>query len=132
MVELDLGRCSSEGLNADAESRPRQKEDKSDNAKERAARRNFNKHVIWCRLKMDPGQEIPRRMRETLERMVTKAREAMLENVEEDQEWDMHTMTNASSILKLLTDALTATAEELFPDGVPANNEMKGRHHWNS
>ena len=31
----------------------------------------------------------------------------------------------------MLTDALTATAEELFPAGVPANNEIKGRH-WNS
>ena len=38
---------------------------------------------------------------------------------------------NSRSILKLLTDTLTATAEELFPGGVPANNEMKGRH-WNN
>ena len=94
------------------------------------ARRNFNKHVLWCRLKLDPDQELPR-MRDTLERMVATAKEEMLQNIEEDQEWEWHTRLNARTILKLLTDALTATAEELFPAGVPANNEMKGRH-WNS
>ena len=38
---------------------------------------------------------------------------------------------NADNILRLLTEALSATAEELFPGGIPANNQMKGRH-WNS
>ena len=38
---------------------------------------------------------------------------------------------NASSILRLLIEALSAAAEELFPGGIPANNQMKGRH-WNS
>ena len=101
MVELNLGKCG-EGLSADAEAGPRQKEDKSEQAKERAARRNFNKHVLWYRLKLDPGQEIPR-MREALELMVVTARAAMLDNVEEDQEWDRHTRMNARSILKVLT-----------------------------
>ena len=54
----------------------------------------------------------------------------MLNNIEEDPDWERHTRLNAR-VLKLLTDALTATAEELFPCGVPANNQMKGIH-WNS
>ncbi len=41
------------------------------------------------------------------------------------------TAIRSGIILTLLTDTLTATAEELFPSGVPANNQMKGRH-WNS
>ena len=70
-------------------------------------------------------------MREALERLVTKAKMAMLDNLERDPEWEQHTRMNARRILTLLTDALTAPAEELFPSGVPANNQMKGRH-WNS
>ena len=70
-------------------------------------------------------------MREALERLVTKAKMAMLDNLESDPEWEQHTRANAHRILTLLTDTLTATAEKLFPSGIPANNQMKGRH-WNS
>ena len=70
-------------------------------------------------------------MRDTLERMVTTAKAAMLDNIEDDPEWKKHTQLNADAALQLLNDALSATAEELFPGGVPANNQMKGRH-WNS
>jgi hypothetical protein len=128
MVELDMGPCG-EGASADTEARRKQGEDKSEQAKERAARRNFNKHVLWCRpLQLDPDQELPR-MREVLERLVAKAKMAMLDNLESDPEWEQHTRTNARRILTLLTDTLlTATTEELFPSGVPANNQMKGRH----
>ena len=55
----------------------------------------------------------------------------MLNDIEEDPEWERYTQMNAKSVLQLLKDALEATAEELFPEGVPANNLMKGRH-WNS
>jgi hypothetical protein len=79
---------------------------------------------------MDPEQELPR-MRDTLERLVATAKAAMLNNIEEDPEWEKHTQLNADAALQLLNDALSATAEELFPGGVPANNQMKGRH-WNS
>jgi hypothetical protein len=129
MVELDLGPCGEETL-ADTEAGRKQGEDKSEQAKERAARQNFNKHVLWCRLQLDPDQELPR-MREALERLVTKAKMAMLDNLESDPEWEQHTSTNALRILTQLTDTLTAKAEELFPSGVPANNQMKGRH-WNT
>jgi len=82
----DLGRCD-EGLNnAFVVTEAHQREEKSEQAKERAARRNFNKHVLWCRLKLDPEQELPR-MREVLERLVATAKAAMLDNIEEDQEW---------------------------------------------
>ena len=70
-------------------------------------------------------------MREVLERLVATAEAAMLDNIEEDQEWERNTRMNADNILRLLTEALSATAEELFPGGIPANNQMKGRH-WNS
>ena len=130
MVELDLGRWVAGTEAVDATAELRRNATKYAQDEERAARRNFNKHVLWCRLKLDPDQELPR-MRDTLERMVATAKEEMLQNIEEDQEWEWHTRLNARTILKLLTDALTATAEELFPAGVPANNEMKGRH-WNS
>ena len=70
-------------------------------------------------------------MREVLERLVATAKAAMLENIEENQEWERHTRMNASSLLSLLTEALSAAAEELFPGGIPANNQMNGRH-WNS
>ncbi len=70
-------------------------------------------------------------MRDTLERLVATAKAAMLNNIEEDPEWEKHTQLNADAALQLLNDALSATAEELFPGGVPANNQMKGRH-WNS
>jgi hypothetical protein len=67
-----------------------QRGEKSAEAKERAAKRNFNKHVLWCRLKLDPEQELPR-MREVLERLVATAKAAMLDNIEEDQEWERNT-----------------------------------------
>ena len=129
MVELNLG-CWGRGIEAELATKRQEKEKKSEQAKERSARRNFNKHVLWCRLKLDPGQELPR-MRETLERMVEEAKVAMLDNIEEDQEWEQHTQLNAERIMQVLTTALTATAEELFPEGAPANNQMQGRH-WNS
>ncbi len=86
MVELDLGRCDERLNNAFVVTEAHQREEKSEQAKERAARRNFNKHVLWCRLKLDPEQELPR-MREVLERLVATAKAAMLDNIEEDQEW---------------------------------------------
>jgi hypothetical protein len=60
---------------------------------------------------------------DALERLVAKAKTAMLDNIEDDQEWERHTRMNAQTILKLLTDTLSATAEELFPDGVPVNKQ---------
>ena len=125
-----MGRWDEGVNNADAATEALQREEKSEEAKERAAKRNFNKHVLWCRLKLDPEQEPPR-MREVLERLMATAKAAMLDNIEEDQEWERNTRMNANSILRLLTEALSAAAEELFPDGIPANNQMKGRH-WNS
>ena len=110
--------------------RTRQREEKSGQAKERAAMRKFNQHVLWCKLKEGPDQELPR-MQDALEKLVAKTKTAMLDNIEDDPEWETHTRMNARSILNLLTATLTATAEELFPGGVPANNQMKGRH-WNS
>jgi hypothetical protein len=130
MVELDLGPCGDRTAAIDATAGRKRAEEKSVQDKERAARRNFNKHVLWCRLRLDPDQELPC-MRDTLERLVATAKAELLHNIEEDKEWDRHTRLNATSILQLLTDALVATAEELFPGGVPANNQMKGRH-WNS
>lgn len=70
-------------------------------------------------------------MRDTSERMITKVKTEMMCNIEEDPEWERNTRMNANSVLQLLNEALTATAEELFPEGVPANNQMKVRH-WNS
>ena len=130
MVELDLGPCGDRTAAIDATAGRKRAEEKSVQDKERAAQRNFNKHVLWCRLRLDPDQELPC-MRDTLERLVATAKAELLHNIEEDKEWDRHTRLNATSILQLLTDALAATAEELFPGGVPANNQMKGRH-WNS
>ena len=98
--------------------------------KKRAATRNFNKHVLWCKLQRDPNQELPR-LQDALERLVANAKTAMMDNIEDDSEWERNTKMSARSILQLLTDTLTATAEELFPGGVPANNQMRGRH-WNS
>ena len=93
--------------------------------------RKFNQHVVlWCKLKKGPDQELPR-MQDALERLVAKTKTAMLDNIENDPEWETHTRMNARSILNLLTATLTAKAEELFPGDVPANNQMKGRH-WNS
>ncbi len=129
MVELDLGKYGKD-READVATEGHTKDKKSEQAKERSARRNFNKHILWCRLNMDPEQELPR-MRDTLERMVATAKAAMLDNIEVDPEWEKHTQLNADAALHLLNDALSATAEELFPGGVPANNQMKGRH-WNS
>ena len=129
MVELDLGQCGT-GMAAGEDTGEDVKAEKSEQAKERSARRNFNKHVLWCRLSMDPELELPR-MQDTLERVVAKAKTAMLANIEDDPEWERHTKINAHDALQLLNDALAATAEELFPGGVPANNQMKGRH-WNS
>ena len=77
--------------------------------------RKFNQHVLWCKLKEDPDQELPR-MQDALERLVAKTKTAMLDNIiEDDPEWETHTRMSARSILKLLTATLTATAEELFP-----------------
>ena len=70
-------------------------------------------------------------MQDALERLVANAKTAMMDNIEDDSEWERNTKMSARSILQLLTDTLTATAEELFPGGVPANNQMRGRH-WNS
>ena len=67
-------------------------------------------------------------MQDTLERVVAIAKAAMLNNIEDDPEWERHTEINAHNALHLLNDALAATTEELFPGGVPANNQMKGRH----
>jgi exonuclease III len=92
MVELDMGPCG-EKASADTEAGRRQGEDESEQAKERAVRRNFNKHVLWCRLQLDPDQELPR-MREALERLVAKAKMAMLDNLESDPEWEQHTRIN--------------------------------------
>ena len=66
-----------------------------------------------------------------LERIVGNAKEAMLHSIEDDPEYERYTRVNAHRILQLLEEVLTATVEELFPGGVPANNQMKGRH-WNS
>jgi hypothetical protein len=74
---------------------------------------------MW--LKMDPDQELPR-MRDALEQMIKKAKESTLHTIEDDPEWEKHTNVNAKSILQLLEAALTATVEELFPGGVPADN----------
>ena len=123
-----MGRYDKGLKNADATTEAHQRGEKSEEAKERAAKRNFNKHVLWCRLKLDPEQEQLPRMREVLERLVATAKAAMLDNIEEDQEWEKNTRMNANSILRLLTEALSTAAEELFPDGIPANNQMKGRH----
>ena len=129
MVELDLGKCGT-GMVSGEDTGADVKAEKSEQAKARSARRNFNKHVLWCRLSMDPELELPR-MQDTLERVVATAKAAMLNNIEDDPEWDRHTRINAHNALQLLNEALAATAEELFPGGVPANNQMKGRH-WNS
>ena len=64
MVELDIGRCGV-GREAGVGEERERKEKQSAQAKERAARRSTNKHVLWCRLKLDPDQELPR-MRDTL------------------------------------------------------------------
>ena len=53
MVELDMGQCGT-GMAADEATGEHVNEEKSEQAKERSARRNFNKHVLWCRLNMDP------------------------------------------------------------------------------
>ena len=47
-------------------------------------------YVLWFRLKLDPDQELPR-MRDTLERIVATAKAEMLQNSEEDQEWEWNT-----------------------------------------
>jgi hypothetical protein len=70
-------------------------------------------------------------MRDALERLIAKAKTAMLDNIEDDQEWERHTRMNAQTIMKLITNTLSATAEALFPDGMPVNNQIK-RRHWNS
>ncbi len=61
-------------------------------------------------------------MRDALEQMIKKAKESTLHTIEDDPEWEKHTNVNAKSILQLLEAALTATVEELFPGGVPADN----------
>jgi len=61
-------------------------------------------------------------MRDALEQMIKKAKESTLHTIEDDPEWKKHTKVNAKSILQLLEAALTATVEELFPGGVPADN----------
>jgi hypothetical protein len=38
---------------------------------------------------------------------------------------------NAASLLQVLNGAVASTVEEVFPDGVPVNNQQKGRH-WSS
>ena len=120
MMELNLGQC---GVGTAAEA-IEAAEEKSGKAKERAARRNINKYMLWCRLKMDPDQELSR-MRDALEKMVEKAKESMLHDIEDDPELERHIKVNAKCILQLLEAALTATVEELFPGGVPADNQMK-------
>ena len=70
-------------------------------------------------------------MQDTLERVIATAKAAMLNNIKNDPEWERHTKVSAHNALQLLNDALAATVEELFPEGVPANEQMKGRH-WNS
>jgi hypothetical protein len=122
MVEIDLGRC---GVGK-AEGRKK----KSEQAKERATRQSINRHVLWCRLRMDPDKELPR-MRDALEKIVEKSKESTPHNIEDDPEWGRHIKVNAKSILQILEAAITVTLEELFPGGVPANNPMKERH-WNS
>ena len=72
MVELDLGQCGT-GMAAGEDTGKDIKAEKSEQAKERSARRNFNKHVLWCRLNMDPELELPR-MQDTLERVVAIAK----------------------------------------------------------
>ena len=67
MVELDLGQHN-DGTPVDAAAGRTHEADKSEQAKERAARRNLNKHVLWCRLQLDPDQEIPR-MRDALKKI---------------------------------------------------------------
>ena len=52
-------------------------------------------------MKMDPDQELPR-MQDALERLVEKTKTAMLDNIEDDPEWEWHTRMNARGILKLL------------------------------
>ena len=54
---------------------------------------------------MDPELELPR-MQDTLDRMVTTAKTAMLNNIEDDPEWEKHTHLNAEAALQLLNDAL--------------------------
>ena len=61
-------------------------------------------------------------MRDVLEQMIKKAKESTLHTIEDDPEWEKHTKVTAKSILQLLEAALTATVEELFPGGVPADN----------
>ena len=117
MVELDLGRCGvGKAAVATAEAEERKK--KSEQAKELATRQSINRHVLWCRLRMEPDQELPR-MRDAHEKMVEKSKESTLHNIEDDPEWGRHTKVNAKSILQILEAALTATAaEELFPGGI--------------
>ena len=113
MVELDLGQCGT-GMAAGEDTGEDVKAEKSEQAKERSTRRNFNKHVLWCRLSMDPELELPR-MQDTLERVVAKAKAAMLANIEDDPEWERHTKINAHDALQLLNDALAPVCVRIVP-----------------
>ncbi len=130
MVELDLGRVEEERMSADNEKGPEEGQE-SAATMERRHRKAFNKYVLWCKLELDPDGGL-QRISGTLDQMINKAKTEMLQNQEgEGIEWEKDTISNAESLLKVLNDAVTETIAELFPDGVPASKQRKGRQ-WNS
>jgi exonuclease III len=130
MVELDLGKATGEERQGTDDENGPEKEPQSAETREHIQRKAFNKYVLWCKLELDPDGVL-RRISGTLDQMISKAKSEMLQNRGEGPDWERDTISNAESLLKMLNDAVTETIAELFPDGVPASKQRKGRR-WNS
>eukprot|EP01036_Dinobryon_divergens_P035907 gene35907-46617_t len=130
MVELDLGEYSKAGTTIRVIGEEKQKDQPSAEIMERKKQKRFNQYVLRCKLNLDPDQEL-QRLSESLEQMVAKGREEMLvvQGTEGPNRWA--TGHNAEQWLQVLKGAVTNTIEKEFPEGVPANNQQRGRN-WNS
>ena len=128
MVELDLGEDSDVGTKIPVMGEERQKEQPSAEIMERKKQKRFNQYVLRCKLDLDPDQQL-QRLSELLEQMVAKGTEEMIltQGAEEGPN-NWATGHNAEKWLQILNGAVTSTIEKEFPDGVPANNQQRGRN----
>ena len=55
------------------------------------------------------------RKKEVLENMVAKAKAEILHDRDKSLKWERNTNLNAKDLLKIFSDELKATTEELFP-----------------